>query len=936
MAEGDGRAIRWDEFRDFAPAFPHYGMSFKIQQGRAWFAGLLLCVLTLLACGNVARNGFINYDDPDYVTANPHVQGGLTWANVKWAFTTTRNSNWTPLTWLSHMLDAQLFGLNPHAHHLAGLLWHTANALVLFVLLRRLTGALYPSFVAAAFFAVHPLHVESVAWASERKDVLSTLFLLLTVWAYAAYARAAQPGQPPVEEGAGQPGHSPGSSSSSGPAAPQGSHRSALAYYLLALGLYALGLMTKPMLVTLPFLLLLLDYWPLGRLAAGAGQTRARGIIRLGVEKLPFLVLAAGSSAITLLAQTKSYSMLGGLPLRLRIATAVAGYVKYLGKTVWPSGLAIFYPDPNARYFAPHPGTLYPASDQWPVWQTTAAVLFLAALSALVFLRRRQEPWLMTGWCWYLGMLVPVIGLVQAGVQVTADHYTYVPLIGIFIMGAWSVAEWGQGSDPRRWCVAGATVILLSGCVLAAHRQVGFWRDNRTLFAQALAVTSRNPVAEWMVGAEYAQQGQLGLAQTHFRLALEADPYEVEAHSALGSLFELEGRTELATNEYQTSLRLKPADEFARVHLAGVLKKMGQAKEALAQYAQAARWNPDSVEANYQAGALSLDAGDLDRAGQYLERAVALQPNHADALLCLSDLRAQQGRELDALSALRQVVQLYPTNFELRVNYGSMLWKAGLRPDGLAQYREAARLGPAHPLIHYDLGAALLAQGQLAEAGKELAEALRLRPDYLEAAADLGRCRAAQARFKEAELAFEHAVQLAPTNADLQVELATALLMDGQTNAAKLAFVKTGQLQPQLAGRYLSQGQSLLQRGEFDRALAQLNIAVCLEPNSSPGLSQLAWLLATHPQAEMRNGTRARTLAERAIELDTNNAAAWAALDAACAETGNFPDAERAAEKSKMLALAAGATQTAQAADERLALYRQHQPYHLRQGRVSE
>jgi len=752
-------------------------MNLSSRQKRTILGCLLLCALAFPTFWKVAQNGFINYDDPDYVTKNPHVLTGLTGANVIWAFSTTGSFYWQPLTWLSHMLDVQLFGLNPRWHHLVSLLLHTANTVVLFLLLQRVTGAMWRSLFVAAFFAVHPLHVESVAWVAERKDVLSTLLFLLTIWAYTRYAEEreggaghpeawpAPSGAKVAEETAPSPfDRTPAPPHQTGPA---GASRRAQSCYVAALTLYALGLMCKPMLVTVPFALLLLDYWPLRRF--NRSEARKTTILaQLVWEKAPFLGLAAIACLVTLLATAKSHAMVGGLPFDLRVSNAIAAYLQYLGKMIWPAHLAAFYPHPDTRYFAPHNELLYPASEQWPAWQIVAAALLLSSLSALVFLRRRSEPWLFTGWYWYLVTLVPVIGLVQAGMQGMADRFTYIPLVGIFLALAWSATELSRGRRFVRSCFVGGSIVLLAGAVLVTREQVSYWHDDRTLFSHALAVTSRNPVAEWMIGSQYAAQGELGLAQSHFRLALAADPYQVEARSALGSLFELEGRTELATNEYRMSLRMKPGDEFARVHLAGLLRKLGRPQEALAEYEEAARWNPDSVEANYQAGALLLDAGDLVRAASYLETTLRLKPDHADALLCLSDLRSQQGRSVEALAALREVVRLYPTNFELRVNLGSMLWKAGLRQEALTEYREALRLSPSHPMIHYDLGTALFAQGQLVEADKELSEAVRLKPDYLEAATDLGRVLTAEGKFQEAQAAFRRAQQLSATNRPAQ------------------------------------------------------------------------------------------------------------------------------------------------------------------------
>jgi protein O-mannosyl-transferase len=883
---------------------------------------LLLSVLTVAAFWQVLQNGFINLDDGDYITKNPHVITGLTWDNVGWAFTTTRASNWNPLTWISHMVDVQLFGLNPCGHHLVNLLIHTANTCLLFVVLSGLTRAALRSFFVAALFAVHPLHVESVAWASERKDVLSTFFLFLTLWAYARYAA-----QPHLISSWFVLKRKTGTEPST-PAPPP--HSQARLFYCLALAMFILGLLCKPMLVTLPIALLLIDAWPLGRLDLQTKSVLPPGFGGLLIEKIPFFVMAGGSGLITVLSQSRNYSLLGGLPFAIRLATALSNYLKYVGKTVWPSGLGICYPDPNARYFAPHATPFYPVSELWPAWQLGCAGLFLTAVSLLVFLRRQKQPWAFTGWFWYLVFLLPVIGLVQAGVQVMADHYTYIALIGIFILVVWGASELTGNARSARAALAITCTLTVAACCWLTSKQVAYWRNDQALFGHAFAVTARNPMAEWMVGAGLAQQGRVGLAQTHFRLALAADPFFVDARSALGSLFELENKPELAINEYQNALKYKQQDEFSRVHLAGVFRKLGRNDEALREYQKAVRYNPDSVEANYEAGALLLDTGKLDQAGAYLETALRLSPKHQDALLCLSDLRSQQGRFTEALAPLKTLVQLHPGVFELRLNLGGLLWKAGQLPDAIKEYREVSRMNPTQPAAHYDLGAALMASGDSREAMREFGEALRLNPDSFDAAVGLGRAAAASSDYHRAQSALAQAAQIAPTNAWVLAQLAVASLMSGDTNHALSIRASALTLQPGLVAQGIAEAQSLFNRGEFNAALVSFNTVFYLDPNSSACLSNLAWLLATHPQAEMRNGPRALALARHAIEVAPTDPSAWAALDAAFAETGNFQEALRSAGKARALALAAADTEGARAAEFRMTYYGRGKAYHIR------
>ncbi len=775
---------------------------------RTFLLAALLFGLTVAAYWSVIQNDFITYDDQEYVVANPHVATGLTWRNVEWAFQARYAANWHPVTWLSHMLDVQLFGLRPGWHHLVNLLFHAANAVLLFVLLLELTGARWRSFGVAALFALHPLHVESVAWIAERKDVLSTFFLFWSVLAYARYTREPRsPAELPVESAAD---------------VQRFSFRRLVQsrYYLASLVFCALGLMSKSMLVTLPFILLLLDYWPLGRLrfagpASNTANTRSlANFWPLLWEKVPYVALAVIASLFTLSAQK-----LTTFPFGLRAANAVVSYLKYFGLALWPSNLAIFYPHPDLRLVAALPNPPLPASEQWPAWQISAGLLLLLAVSALVVVRRGRQPWLLTGWFWYLGTLVPVIGIIQVGMQAMADRYTYVPLIGLFIAVVWLAAELlGVRRFGRALLVTGS-VLVMGACLAGTTRQLSYWRNNSALFQHALAVTTPNGLAHWYVGSDFARQGKFGLAQTHFRAALAADPFRYEAHSALGRLFELDGRTNLALAEYRSTLRIKPADDFAWLRLGGIYRNLNQPGQAQDCYTQALRANSESVEANYELGTLLLDRGDLPAAAKYINRAVELKPDHADALLCLSDLRLREGKPAEAEAAFRRVVHLYPTNFELRVNLGGMLWEQGKLDAARTEYREALRLKPEHPMAHYNLGTVLTAQDLLPEATAEFAEASRLKPDYAEALIEWGRLLALQGKTNEAIPPLDRAFRLHSTNAPLCANLGAAWLLAQRPNEAAMAFSEAARLQPDLGQRLLNQSRDQAQQGHLSAAV---------------------------------------------------------------------------------------------------------------------
>ncbi len=489
----------------------------------AWLPGILLAAIILATYWPVAGFDFVVYDDYSYITNNPVVQEGLSVRGLSWAFTTFHASNWHPLTWLSHMLDVELFGLDAGWHHLVNALIHLANSVLLFLVLRGMTGATWRSFVVAALFGVHPLHVESVAWVAQRKDVLSGFFWILAMAAYLRYVR-----------------------------------RPGTARYLAALACFALGLLCKPMAVTLPFVLLLLDWWPLGRMAGepgaqGApGQPLHAGLPKLLLEKVPFLLLSALSAAVTFLAQKQGGALDQALSLWARVQNALVAYAAYLWKTVAPVSLAVLYP---------HPGSSVPAG------KAIAAGLLLAALTAAFVHLRGRRPHLLAGWLWYLGTLVPVIGLVQVGVQSLADRYTYIPLVGIFIALSW---EAGDRLSRLRVRPSGAAVVaglVLSALVAVSGVQVRYWRNSVALFRHALSVEPDNWVAHVNLGWALEQEGRLDDAASHYRAALAIRPGNPYAHNNLGYVLELLGRTDEAVFHYREALRLKPDYLYARKNL---------------------------------------------------------------------------------------------------------------------------------------------------------------------------------------------------------------------------------------------------------------------------------------------------------------------------------------------------------------------------------
>lgn len=544
---------------------------------------LFLIVATLAIYWQAGNHEFVSYDDPTYVTENRFVQKGLTLESISWAFTATHASNWHPLTWLSHMLDCQLFGLNPGMHHLTSLLLHIASSILLFLVFRRMTGALWCSAFVAALFALHPLHVESVAWVAERKDVLSAFFWLLTMWSYTWYVE-----------------------------------RSGINRYLLVLLFFIMGLMSKPMLVTLPFVLLLLDYWPLGRFQLGqSGNYKILDIPkspvrRLILEKVPFFVLAMISSVVTFIVQQSggAVSSLDAIPLKIRTANALVSYVSYIGKMIWPHKLEVIY-----------------LHHMLPGWQVAGACLLLLSVSLLVVRIVKKHPYLAVGWLWYLGTLVPVIGLVQVGVQSMADRYTYIPLIGLFIIIAWGVPELVARWRHNKIGLTILAVSLLSVLMATTWTQVRYWKNSITLFQHAIDVTANNCVAHNSLGMALAEQGDTTKAIEHYYEALRIQPGLVIVHNNLGNIMAKQGKLREAIKYYSEAVRIKPDYAKARYNLGIVLAHQGKFREAIKHYSEAVRIKPGYAMAHFKLGFALAQQGSFGEAISHYSKAVRLNPD---------------------------------------------------------------------------------------------------------------------------------------------------------------------------------------------------------------------------------------------------------------------------------------------------------------------
>jgi protein O-mannosyl-transferase len=649
----------------------------------------LLLLAVLLVFGQTAGYDFVNFDDNDYVYDNAAVNHGLSPHAIAWAFTTACQANWHPLTWISHMVDCQIYGLHAGGHHATNVLLHAAAAIGLFLVLRRMTGDFWPSALVAALFAVHPLRVESVAWVAERKDVLSGLLFVATLAAYVAYVR----------------------------------HPFSWLRYLFVVGLFALALMAKPAVVTLPCVLLLLDYWPLGRIAgtgpffgrkstlasplgvedmdlspsaARGGQSHFRGYTsierrasvaaeigtfpwRLLVEKIPLFVLTVVSCVVTPLAQGIAVAPLAAIPMRLRIANALVAYVAYLGQFFYPVGLTVFYPH---------------AANDLPLWKIFGALAVLIAITLAAIAGWRRYPYLLVGWFWYLGMLVPMIGLVQVGDHAMADRYTYLPQIGLCIALAWGMAHVVAVWPRSRWACSVAcalAVLCLMGC---AWRQTSHWRNSESLWTHALACNPRNAAAYSNLGNVLTARGKTAEAMDYYRRAIELNPSLFEAYNNLGSLLAASGHINEAITAYGRALQLRPDDFSAHYNLAGDLAACGRTNEAIAHFQEAIRLQPGLVEAHNNFGNLLASLGRLDEAALHLQQALNLQPDSAVTHNNLANIRATQGKLAAAVAHYQKALELQPDFPEAYANLALALQRQGQTAEAVRNWHAAIRLMP--------------------------------------------------------------------------------------------------------------------------------------------------------------------------------------------------------------------------------------------------
>ena len=696
---------------------------------------LFLIFFVLVAYGQVKNFTFIDYDDSVYVTENHHVQAGITVEGFLWAFKfneQTFYSYWQPLTWLSHMLDVQLYGMKPGYHHLTNVFFHIANTLLLFLLFHTITGKLWQSTLVASLFALHPLNVESVVWVAERKNVLSTFFWMLTMLSYAWYVK-----QPVMYR------------------------------YFLTILSFTLGLMTKPMLVTLPFILILLDFWPLKRFEIGKAHSfdhvmpkssiccaRLPLFFRLLSEKIPLLFLSVTSIYLSL-SLVKNYHTTVStdmVPFNLRIANALVSYVKYIVKMIWPLNLAVLYPFPS----------------RMPVWQMIGAILFLAGVSFLVIRLMRTKPYLVFGWFWYLVTLIPVIGIVQAGIwPEMADRWAYVPSIGLFIMIAWGIADILNGWQHRGITLVVIVMVLPLALIGVTRKQISYWQNSITLFKHTLSITKNNIYVHNNIGVALEKQGQIEEAIQHYMIVLKSDPNYAHAHNNLGNALSALGRDREAIGHYREALRIYPRYAKAYFNLGNVLLRQGKLDEASGHYIEALKIDPWYAEVHNNLGSILAIQGRTVEAIGHFREALRIRPDYAEAQGNLEkNVLIGQEKNQEFLKLQEALVQS-PEDFGLQLKLGKHYKAMGELEKALVYYQRALSIQPALVEALNDVGLIYALKGEYDRARSYFKESIDREPDVPEAYYFMSGTYARQNRVRESIDWLERAVAKGFNNWDL-------------------------------------------------------------------------------------------------------------------------------------------------------------------------
>jgi tetratricopeptide (TPR) repeat protein len=786
---------------------------------------LVLAAITFAVFGQTLRHEFLDFDDSDYVYGNDVVARGLTLKGIVWAFTSTHSDNWHPLTWLSHELDCQFYGLNPGGHHLTNVLLHTATVIALFLVLRQMTGALWRSAFVAAVFAIHPLRVESVAWVAERKDVLSGLFFMLTMGAYVRYARRPW----------------------------------SLARYGWVVLLFAMGLMSKPMLVTLPVVLLLLDYWPLQRV-------EPRKLSGLVLEKLPLLALSAAVCVATLFAQTESIQPFWTFPLPLRLANALAACMIYLGQMFYPAQLAVSYPYPYKGLSG---------------WEVGLAGLLLAGLSAVAWGWRRKQPWLLVGWVWYLVMLLPVIGIIQVGAQAHADRYTYLPQIGIYVALTWLAAEWGGKWQACRVVFGGLMTGVILALMVCAWQQTAYWKNSVTLWTRTVACASGNASANFSLGNALIQKGRVDEAIAHYQNALRILPGYAQVHNNLGNALLQEGKVDEAISHFQRALENKANYAEARYNLGNAFLQKGKVDEAISHLQKALQIRPGFAEAHFNLGNAFLKKGKVDEAISHLQKALQIRPGFAEAHFNLGNAFLKKGRVDDAISEYQINLQIKPDNADAHVNLGTALLQKGKADDAILHFQKALETKPGLAAAHFNLGNALLKKGRVDEGIAHYQKALEIEADNAEAHYNLGTALLQKGKTDEAMVHYQSALRINPDHVDAHVNLGNLLLQTGRVDEAILHFQKALQINPENVKAQNNLGTALLQKGRMDEAISQYQKALQINPDYVEAHVNLGNVLLQTGRLD-----EAISQYQRALQINPGNVKAQQNLDNALLQKG--------------------------------------------------
>jgi tetratricopeptide (TPR) repeat protein len=841
-----------------------------------WLVGSICLFLAAMVWAVFAQTlsfGFLNYDDNAYITDNSVVQNGLTLKGISWALRYGGIGHWHPLTWVTHMLDCQVYGLEGRGHHLSNVLLHGATVIVLFLVLWNLTGALWRSACVAALWAVHPLRAESVAWIAERKDVLSGLFFVLTVGAYARYAR-----QPSVRS------------------------------YLAVAVLFALGLLSKNMLVTLPCVVLLVDYWPLRRWSVVP-------LSRLLLEKIPLFVLSAGSCVATFLVPEK-VGAAEHLRLAVRLENAVVSYVIYLRQTFWPVDLAAVYPNPKSLL---------------PFWTVGGAIALLAAISAGAILARKNRPSFLVGWFWFVGMLVPTIGVVQISYYAHADRYAYLPQMGLCLAVVWLVADLGRGWRWPRWAPAGIAAIVLAALVRMAWTQTSYWHDADALWKHTLACTENNDMAHYIFGVDLQNQGRVDEAIPQFLEAAEINPNHADTHNNLGTAYVQNGEVEKAVAEFWKAIAIQPDDAEAHYNLGKALKQKAHWDEAFAQLEKAIEIKPDYVEAHCDLASLLGQRGQWDEAVEHYRTALAIEPDNANLYTNLGIAFGQKGEMDEAIAQFRHALEIQPGDAGAHNNLGNALQAKGELEKAIEQFIQALAIRPDYAEARFNLGNAYGQKGEMDEAIAQFRQTLEIQPDNVGAHKSLGVAFQAKGQWDEAIEEYFQALKFRPDDADLRGSLGMLLDRKGRVNEAIEQFSKAVEIQPENAGAHHNLGVALRRDGRLEEAISELSRTLEIKPDDVLAMNILAFTLATSRDAHQRNGARAAELAQKANELTGGgDPTILCTLAAAYAEAGRFSEAVETAQRAIHVTEAQGNATASKLLEDDVKLYQAGEP--LRDG----